>query len=59
MSLLTLTFPEMRRPIVLIGAGGIVRDAHLPAYRKAGFTVASIFDANQERHVCPQVSKMP
>ncbi|MEM6393673.1 MAG: Gfo/Idh/MocA family oxidoreductase [Planctomycetota bacterium] len=32
------------RPIVSIGAGGIVKDAHLPAYRKAGFPVASIFD---------------
>jgi predicted dehydrogenase len=31
-------------PIVLIGAGGIVRDAHLPAYRKAGFHVYSIYD---------------
>jgi predicted dehydrogenase len=49
MSLFTLTFPETHRPIVLIGAGGIVRDAHLPAYRKAGFTVTSIFDPNQER----------
>jgi len=31
-------------PIVLIGAGGIVRDAHLPAYRKAGMQVHSIYD---------------
>ncbi len=30
------------RPIVVIGAGGIVRDAHLPAYRLAGFPVATI-----------------
>src|SRR5690348_3928081 len=49
MSLLTLNLPEVRPPIVVIGAGGIARDAHLPAYRKAGFTVASIFDPNQER----------
>ncbi len=26
-----------------------MRDAHLPAYRKAGFEVASIFDSNRER----------
>jgi len=41
--------PERPRPIVLIGAGGIVRDAHLPAYRKAGFTVASITDLDRGR----------
>ncbi|HYG23441.1 MAG TPA: Gfo/Idh/MocA family oxidoreductase [Verrucomicrobiae bacterium] len=38
--------PARLRPIVLIGAGGIVRDAHLPAYRKAGFPVAGIYDVN-------------
>jgi len=36
--------PESPAPIVLIGAGGIVRDAHLPAYRKAGFKVSGIYD---------------
>lgn len=30
---------EHPRPIVIIGTGGIVKDAHLPAYRKAGFPV--------------------
>lgn len=30
--------------IGVIGAGGIVRDAHLPAYKKAGFRVAGICD---------------
>ncbi len=49
MSLLELQLPKAPRPIILIGAGGIVRDAHLPAYRKAGFPVAGIFDPNQER----------
>lgn len=38
--------PANPRPIVLIGAGGIVRDAHLPAYRKGGFEVAGIFDVD-------------
>jgi len=33
----------------MIGAGGIVRDAHLPAYRKAGFKVCGIFDTDEER----------
>ena len=41
--------PQRARPIVGIGAGSIVRDAHLPAYRLAGFPVAAIFDLNVER----------
>jgi len=40
--------PSQPRPIVIIGAGGIVRDAHLPAYRKANFPVAGVFDLNRE-----------
>lgn len=31
-------------PIYIIGAGGIVNEAHLPAYRIAGFNVQGIFD---------------
>lgn len=34
--------PETTQPIIIIGAGGIVADAHLPAYKKAGFTVHGI-----------------
>jgi predicted dehydrogenase len=45
----TLELPRHPRPIVILGAGGIVRDAHLPAYRKAGFTVAGICDTNVAR----------
>lgn len=41
--------PSQPRPIVIIGAGGIVADAHLPAYRKAGFTVAGLFDLDRAR----------
>ena len=37
------------RPIVSIGAGGIVQAAHLPAYRKAGFPVAAIIDPDQNK----------
>ena len=37
------------RPIVVIGAGGIVKDAHLPAYRKAGFPVAGLFDVDSDK----------
>jgi predicted dehydrogenase len=45
----TLALPRERRPIVVIGAGGIVRDAHLPAYAKAGYAVASICDRDLSR----------
>lgn len=38
--------PTSPRPIVIIGAGGIVKDAHLPAYRKAGLPVAGVFDSD-------------
>jgi predicted dehydrogenase len=41
--------PDVPRPIVSLGAGGIVHDAHLPAYRKAGFQVAGLYDLNLER----------
>lgn len=41
--------PTRPRPIVIIGAGGIVNDAHLPAYRLAGFPVAGVFDIDGEK----------
>ena len=41
--------PKTARPIIMIGAGGIVHDAHLPAYRKAGFPVAALVDVSQEK----------
>ncbi len=41
--------PRSPRPIVIIGAGGIVRYAHLPAYRLAGFSVAALHDLDSER----------
>lgn len=41
--------PTQPRPIVIIGAGGIVRDAHLPAYRMAKFEVAGIYDRDVSR----------
>ena len=37
------------RFIYIIGAGGIVNDAHLPAYKMAGFNVQGIFDVNLEK----------
>ena len=41
--------PKHKRPIVSIGAGGIMKDAHLPAYQKAGFEVAGITDLNTQK----------
>ncbi|NVK33459.1 MAG: Gfo/Idh/MocA family oxidoreductase [Rhodobacteraceae bacterium] len=36
--------PSRSLPVVIFGAGSIVSDAHLPAYRQAGFAVAGIYD---------------
>jgi len=44
-----LVNPEDKSPIVIIGAGSIVNDAHLPAYDLAGFEVAGIFDLDQDK----------
>ena len=34
---------------MIIGAGNIVNDAHLPDYRKAGYRVAGVFDIDPDR----------
>lgn len=41
--------PESIQPIIIIGAGGIVADAHLPAYKKAGFTVHGIVNRTKTK----------
>jgi len=41
--------PSVPRPIISVGSGGIVQDAHLPAYRKAGFPVAALVDVNLDK----------
>src|SRR6266478_2824722 len=41
--------PKLVRPIVVIGAGGIVRAAHLPAYEKAGFPVIGLLDRDKDK----------
>src|SRR5205085_11410247 len=41
--------PERTLPIGMIGAGGIVNDAHLPAYQMAGFTVFGVTDIAREK----------
>ena len=40
--------PSRPRPIVIIGAGGIVRTAHAPAYRRLSYPVAGIFDIDPD-----------
>lgn len=58
-----LEIPEAHRlPVAIIGAGGIVDGAHLPAYALAGLTVAGITDVDldraqavAERHGIPRV----
>lgn len=41
--------PETKQPIIIIGAGGIVADAHLPAYKIAGFEVYGIVNRTKAR----------
>ncbi|MDP9381178.1 MAG: Gfo/Idh/MocA family oxidoreductase [Chloroflexota bacterium] len=45
----SVALPESPRPIVIIGAGGIVRDAHLPAYAKAGLEVVGLYDLDEAK----------
>jgi predicted dehydrogenase len=45
----TAPHPRNPRPIISIGAGGIVRDAHLPAYKKAGLPVVAITDLDMSK----------
>lgn len=41
--------PSKPRPIVTFGAGSIVGDAHYPAYRKAGFPIAGLYDPDHDK----------
>jgi predicted dehydrogenase len=41
--------PKTMLPIIIIGAGGIVKDAHLPAYKKAGFQVYGIVNRTKSK----------
>lgn len=42
-----IQLPKTNLPIYIIGAGGIVHDAHLPAYQLAGYDVAGIYDIDE------------
>ncbi|MFV0411333.1 MAG: Gfo/Idh/MocA family protein [Paracoccus sp. (in: a-proteobacteria)] len=41
--------PSRRCPIVIFGAGSIVRDAHLPAYERGGYEIAGIYDPDRAK----------
>lgn len=41
--------PAANYSIYSIGAGGIVKDAHLPAYKLAGYTVKGIYDIDKSK----------
>ncbi|MDN5202157.1 Gfo/Idh/MocA family oxidoreductase [Fulvivirgaceae bacterium BMA10] len=48
---MNFTLPKELKPVVIIGAGGIVKDAHLPAYKKAGIKVIGIYDLQYDRSI--------
>lgn len=52
--------PTSPLPIAIIGAGGIVRDGHLPAYSLANFPVMGIFDIdlNKSRNLQSKFSNI-
>lgn len=41
--------PSKKLPVFIIGAGGIVNTAHLPAYKIAGFNVQGVFDIDTSK----------
>jgi predicted dehydrogenase len=45
----TVKMPLTHFRIMVIGAGGIVEGAHLPAYKKAGWEVAGLLDKDESR----------
>jgi len=44
-----MQMPSKKLPVFIIGAGGIVNTAHLPAYRSAGFNVQGILDIDNNK----------
>ncbi len=44
-----MQLPSTPLPVFIIGAGGIVNEAHLPAYRIARFNVQGIFDIDYDK----------
>ncbi|GLR16513.1 Gfo/Idh/MocA family protein [Portibacter lacus] len=44
-----LKSPITPLPIAIIGAGGIIRDAHLPAYQKAHYEILGVYDIDKAK----------
>tara|TARA_B100001093_G_C26796497_1_gene1001337 strand:+ start:15 stop:1064 length:1050 start_codon:yes stop_codon:yes gene_type:complete len=40
--------PSKSLPIIFIGAGGIIRNAHIPAYNKLNLNIVGVYDLNYE-----------
>ncbi len=40
--------PSQSLPIIFIGAGGIIRNAHIPAYNNLGLEIDGVYDLNAE-----------
>ena len=51
--------PSNPCPIVVFGAGSIVGDAHLPAYKQGGFPVAGLYDPNAEKAAALAAQSLP
>ncbi|MGB3150752.1 MAG: Gfo/Idh/MocA family oxidoreductase [Maribacter sp.] len=52
--------PETEQPIIIIGASGIVKDAHLPAYKMAGFQVYGITNRTiSKAHKMAEANNIP
>jgi predicted dehydrogenase len=47
--LVNTQIPSKQLPVFIIGAGGIVNTAHLPAYKIAGFNVQGLFDIDNSK----------
>lgn len=45
----TIAPPKTSLPVVIFGAGSIVKDAHLPAYARCGFAVAGLYDPDLDK----------
>ena len=45
----TWPMPSKISPVIIIGTGGIVKDAHLPAYKKAVFNVAGLYYVDKDK----------
>jgi predicted dehydrogenase len=40
--------PSNKIPIIFIGAGGIIKNCHIPAYKKIGFELMGVYDLNKK-----------